>query len=128
MNTKMSVFHTKNLGRILQMFWHDTISHQQLLARCNQESVETIIMRRQWRWIGYVRRREQDNITRTALHWTTEGKQKRGRPKNTWRRSVEAGLKTIQRTRDSIQKMAQNCQMWRSLLAALRATGHNGHD
>ena len=128
MNTKMSVFHTKNLGGILQMFWPDTLSHQQLLARCNQESVETIIMRRRWRWIGYVRRREQDNITRTALHWTPEGKQKRGRPRNTWRRSVEAGLKTMQHTRDSIQKMAQNCQMWRSLVAALRATGHNGHD
>ena len=124
----MSVFHTKNLGGILQMFWPDTLSHQQLLARCNQESVETIIMRRRWRWIGYVRRREQDNITRTALHWTPEGKQKRGGPRNTWCRSVEAGLKTMQHTRDSIQKMAQNCQMWRSLVAALRATGHNGHD
>ena len=27
------------------------------------------------------------NITRTALQWTPEGKRKRGRPKNTWRRT-----------------------------------------
>ncbi|XP_066026384.1 uncharacterized protein [Pocillopora verrucosa] len=62
-----------------------------LLARCNQDSMETIIMRRRWRWIGHVMRREQDNITRTSLHWTPEGKRKRRRPRNTgtelWRQS-----------------------------------------
>ena len=44
--TKLSVFHTKNLRRILRIFWPDAISNQQLLARCNQDSMETIIMRR----------------------------------------------------------------------------------
>jgi hypothetical protein len=94
-STRLSVFHTKNLRRILQIFWPDTISNQQLLARCNQDSMETIIMQRRWRWIGHVMRREQDNITRTALHWTPEGKRKRGRPRNTWRRTVDAELKTL---------------------------------
>ena len=56
---------------------------------------DPIIMRRQWRWIGHFMRREQDNITRTALHWTPEGKRKRGRARNTWRRTVEAELKTM---------------------------------
>ena len=37
--TKPSVFHTKKLRRILQIFWPDTISNQQLLARCNQDSM-----------------------------------------------------------------------------------------
>ena len=32
--TKQSVFHRKNLRRILQIFWPDTISYQQLLTRC----------------------------------------------------------------------------------------------
>ena len=43
---KLSVFHTKNLRRILQIFWPDTISNQQLLAHCNQDNMETIIMGR----------------------------------------------------------------------------------
>ena len=90
--TKPSVFHTKNLRRVLQIFWPDTISNQQLLARCIQDSMETIIIGWRWRWIGHVMRREQDNITCTALHWTPEGKCKRGRPRNTWRRTVEAEL------------------------------------
>ena len=33
-------------------------------------------------------RREPGNITRTAVHWTPEGKRKRGRPENTWRRTA----------------------------------------
>ena len=57
----------------------ETISNQNLLARCNQDSMGTIIMRRQWRWIGHVLRREPDNISHTALHWTPEGKWKRAR-------------------------------------------------
>ena len=40
---KFSTFHTKNLRWILHIFWPQTISNQQLLARWNQKSTETII-------------------------------------------------------------------------------------
>ena len=120
---KLSTFHTKNLRRILRIFWPETISNQELLARCNQNSMETIIKQRRWRWIGHVCRRERDNITRTALHWTPEGKRKRGRPKNTWRRTVEGEMKTLQQTWGTIQRRAQNRQEWRAFVAALHARG-----
>ena len=48
-----------------------------LLRQCNQESMATILMRRRWKWIGHVIRRDQNSITKTALHWTPEGKRKR---------------------------------------------------
>ena len=41
---------------------------------------ETIITRRRWRWIGHIMWKEQDYITRTALHWTPEGRRKKGQP------------------------------------------------
>ena len=126
--SKLSSFHTKNLRRILRVFWPETISNQHLLARCNQDSMETIIMQRRWRWIGHVMRREPDNISRTALHWTPEGKRKRGRPKNTWRRTAERELKMINHSWGSVQKMAQNKQEWHNFVAALHARWHNGHE
>ena len=52
----------------------------------------TILINRRWKWIGHVIRRDQNSITKTALHWAPEGKRKRGRPKNTWRRIVEGEL------------------------------------
>ena len=125
---KLSTFHTKNLRRILRIFWPETISNQELLARCNQDNMGTIIMRRRWKWIGHVMRREQGNITRTALRWTPEGKRKRGRPKITWRRSVEAELKTFNHTWGSIQRLAQDRHEWLSFVAALHAKPTSGHE
>ncbi|RUS69983.1 hypothetical protein EGW08_022255 [Elysia chlorotica] len=125
---KLSTFHTKNLRRILRISWPETISNQHLLARCNQLCMDTIIMQRRWRWLGHVMRKEQGNITRTALHWTPEGRRKRGRPKNTWRRTVESELKTMKHTWSSVQRLAQNRQEWRSFVAALHAMRHNGHE
>ena len=75
---KLSTFHTENFRTILRVVWPETIYNQHL-ARCNQDSMGTIIMRRRWRWIGHVMRREPGNISRRALHWTPEKKRKRGR-------------------------------------------------
>ena len=105
-----------------------TISNTELLARCNQDSMETIIKQRRWRWIGHVCRREKDNIIRTALHWTPEGKRRRGRPKNTWRRTVEEEMKTLHHSWGTIQKKAQSRQEWKTFVAALRARRHSWHE
>jgi hypothetical protein len=32
-------------------------------------------------------------MTKVALRWTTEGKRKRGKPKTTWRRTIENEIK-----------------------------------
>ena len=62
------------------------ISNEDLLRQCNQESKATILVRR--RCYGLDMCLEGIKITRTALYWTPEGKRKRGRPKNIWKRTV----------------------------------------
>ena len=51
-----------------------------LLKRCGTESMATTLMRRLWRWISHVTRQEASMARTVALHWTPEGKRKRGRP------------------------------------------------
>ena len=80
----------------------------------------TILMRRRWRWIGHVARQEA-SIAKTAMHWTPEGKRKRGRPKITWRRTVEKEIKEMGKTWEGIKFMARDRQMWREHVAALHA-------
>ena len=46
-------------------------------------------MKRRWQWIGHVLRINNNRNARTALDWAPEGKRKRGRPKEPWRRTVE---------------------------------------
>ena len=57
------------------------------MAEINNISCE--IRRRRWNWLGHVLRREDENDCFTALGWTPEGRRVRGRPKTTWRRTVE---------------------------------------
>ena len=78
---KLSSFHMTSLRKIQRIFWPRTISNRDLLARCQQEDMVT---RKPWRWIGHVLRKGAGSITKVSIHWTPEGKQKRGRPKTTW--------------------------------------------
>ena len=121
--TKLSTFHTKNLRYILRIFWPRKISNEDLLKQCNIEGMTTILLRRRWKWIGHVIRKDQDSITRVALHWTSEGKRKRGRPRDTWRRTVEAELMKWKKTWGTVEKMAKDRKEWRSFVAALHANG-----
>ena len=65
--------------------------------------------------------RQEASIAKTAMHWTPEGKRKRGRPKITWRRTVEKEIKEMGKTWEGIKFMARDRQMWREHVAALHA-------
>ena len=119
----LSVYLLKSPRRILKIFLPNTISNEQLFARCRQDSMETIIIRARWRCIGLVLRKEPGNIARTALYWTLEGKQERGRPKNTWRRTVEGEMKTLNHIWGTIRRLAKNRQEWRTFVATLHTSG-----
>ena len=41
-----------------------------------------------FRWIGHTLRKEDGEIPKSALFWNPQGNRKRGRPRNSWRRSV----------------------------------------
>jgi len=55
----------------------------------NIEAVSTQIRKRRWRYIGHVLRKSADSNERIAPRWTLNGRRRRGRPKETWRRTVE---------------------------------------
>jgi hypothetical protein len=44
-----------------------------------------------------------------TLHWTPKQKRKRGRPRNTWRRTVEAEIMKWNKTWGTVEKMAEKC-------------------
>ena len=86
---RVQTFINSCLRRILKIHWPNTISNADLWERTNQVPTEEEIRRRRWRWIGHTLRKPSTNITRQALTWNPQGKRKRGRPKNTWRRDLE---------------------------------------
>ena len=48
---------------------------------------------RRWAWLGHVLRMDHNSHPRTALTWVSEARSKRGRPWETWRRTLERELK-----------------------------------
>ena len=63
-------------------------------------------------------------LPKTALRWTADGKRRRGRPKETWRRTVEKDMKEGGLTFNTITKWAADRQQLRPLVDVLCATGH----
>lgn len=122
---KLSSFHNKCLRRIARVFWPNKITNIELHKKCEIDSMADIIQQRRFRWVGHCLRREKDNIARVATTWTPEGKRRVGRPKTTWRRTVEAELTDLKLTWGSAAVAAKDRLKWRTLALALHATGHN---
>lgn len=116
---KIQTFVNKCLRHILNIRWPEKISNTDLWSRTNQKPVGRDIKERKWRWIGHTLRKPIDNITRQALDWNPQGKRKVGRPKQTWRRSVECEMKEAGMTWTQLKKIAQNRVRWRGVVAAL---------
>lgn len=62
------------------------------------------------------------NIARIAMRWTPEGKRSRGRPKTTWRRTVEKGLRELNYSWCTTEKLVKDSQGWKDFVVARCAT------
>ncbi|VDO80983.1 unnamed protein product [Schistosoma margrebowiei] len=104
---------------ILNIHWPDTVSNSLLLERTNQLPAEEEIRKRRWKWIEHTLRKSSNCITRQALTWNPEGKRKRGRPKNTLRRIIEADMKRMNRNWKELERIAQDRVGWRMLVKSV---------
>ncbi|VDO77704.1 unnamed protein product, partial [Schistosoma mattheei] len=88
------------------------------------------IRKRRWKWIGHTLRKSSNRITRQALTWNPEGKRKRGRPKNTLRREIDADMKRMNYNWKELERVAQDRVGWRMVVSGLcsftRSNKRNG--
>ena len=97
--------------------------------RCNRKTstspTMSVIKWRRWTWIGHIIRMPPNAIPKITIRWTPNaGRRKRGRPEETWRKSVERGMKDNGLIWAQVEHLARNRSGWRSLVSALCATGH----
>ena len=124
-NNKLDVFQSRCLRRILKIRWQDHVSNETILERAQMTTVSEEVLRKRWKYIGHILRKEPGNDCVTAMTWAPEGKRKRGRPKTTWRRTVEkernsAGWTTWSQARTTAIDRVE----WRLRFEALCATWH----
>ena len=116
---KVQTFINSCLRGILKIHWPVTISNTDLWERTNQVPAEEEIRGRRWRWIGHTLRKPPTNITRQALTWNPQGKRKRGRPKNSWRRDLEADARQTGCSWRELERIAQDRGQWRAVVDGL---------
>ena len=120
----LEVFQNKCLRKILRIYWPNKISNTELHERTGMQPISLEVKSRRWKWIGHVCRMPLTSIPRVAMRWTPGGKRARGRPKETWRRSVEREMKALGWSWGQVTKLATDRQHWRSLVSALCVIPH----
>jgi hypothetical protein len=114
----LDTFLHKCIRSILKIYWPEKITNTEARRkRAGLEKISTIVKKRRWQWIGHVLRMDNNRNTRTALDWAPEGKRKRGRPKETWRRTVEKERKQLGfNTWAEATRQVQDRSKWRGLV------------
>ena len=75
--------------------------------------------KKKWRFIGHILRKENED-TKIAMTWAPEGKRKRRRPKENWRRTSERERNAMGWSSwKEVETEARDRSKWRSLLPAL---------
>nr|KAG5686382.1 hypothetical protein BaRGS_018690 [Batillaria attramentaria] len=119
MQQKIQTFLNTCLRRIFNIRWPEKIRNEELWERAGQEPVAKQILRRKWGWIGHTLRKPASSTTRQALTWNPQGKRKRGRPRNSWRRDTEAELCRQGTNWTGVARLAQNRVRWRRVVDGL---------
>ena len=116
---KLQAFINRCLRNILGIRRPELIPNGELWDRTRQDPIALEIRQRKWRWIGHTLRKPATNITRQALDWNPQGKRKVGRPRQTWRRSIDAEMRAAGMVWAELKRISQNRVRWRSAVAAL---------
>nr|KAG5700998.1 hypothetical protein BaRGS_022709 [Batillaria attramentaria] len=126
MQQKIQTFLNTCLRRIFNIRWPEKIRNEELWERAGQEPAAKQILRRKWGWIGHTLRKPASSTTRQALTWNPQGKRKRGRPRNSWRRDTEAELYKQGTNWTGVARIAQNRVRWRRVVDGLCSTWIQG--
>ena len=121
----VNVLHNRCLRKIFRIRWQDHVSTKELLERASMKPLSVEVMSRRWKMIGHILRKDRNDDCNVAMSWAPEGKRRRGRPKTTWRRTVEKERqKAGWRSWEEVRTAATNREEWRSSVKALCATRH----
>ena len=121
-NKEVDVFQNKCLRQILRIHWEDHTSNEKLLENADMKPLSAEVRWRRWKMIGHILRQDRENHNNTAMTWAPEGKRKRGRPKTTWRRTVEKERREAGwNSWDEARVTAADRKRWRESVEALCA-------
>jgi hypothetical protein len=110
---KIQTFVKRCLRCILRIWWPNIISNKDLWKVTGQADIIVEIRKRKFRWNGHTLRKEDGEMPKAALLCNPQGNRKRGRPRNSWRRSV---IKETGRSWNELRILAADRRKWKGLI------------
>ena len=74
---------------MFKISWPMRVTNEEVRDGAGLETISKQMEMRRWTWLGHVLRMDRYSHPQIALTWVPEGKRKRGRPRKTWRRTIE---------------------------------------
>lgn len=111
--TRIQTFINRCLRRILGIWWPRTISNEQLWRITEQNTIEKDILKRKYGWIGHTLRKPSSEIAHAAYEWNPQGSRTSGRPKTTWRRTVQ---KETTKSFNELRSLARRRDAWKNFV------------
>jgi len=102
--------------------WTDKITNEELWRITHQKSLDNQIKRRKWNWIGHTLRKETGAIKKTALDWNPQTCRRKGRPKRTWRRTIEDKIRSTSKSWNEVKGIAGDRNAWKLFMDVLCST------
>jgi len=119
---RLQIFVNKCLRRIMNIKWTNMITNEELWIIIHQKSIENQIKRRKWNWIGNTLRKETGATEKTTLDWNPQGHRRRGRPKRTWRRTIEDEIRSTRRSWNEVKGIDGDRNAWKLFMDVLCST------
>ena len=119
---KLRVFESNCLRKIMNIKWYEHVTEEEVRRRSGQQSVIQKWKTQRWRYYGHVLRMSEERLPKQVLSWTPEGRRRRGRPKDTWRRTIQRDVRSKELTDEDVQSAAHCREEWRRFIADLWAT------
>ena len=117
--SRLRGFESRCLRRILRIRWEQRVSNKKVSERTGVNPIVDEVRTRRWRWVGHVLRMEKNRHPLIALKWNPQGKRKRGRPRGTWRRTVDEERLKAGKTWYELGWLALDRGAWRDFVDAL---------
>ena len=119
---RLNAFENKCLRKIIGIKWNEFKINEEIRKRTKQTKVSETIKKKRWTYVGHILRRQEQRITRQAMNWKATGRRRRGRPKETLRRTLEREAREIGvESMKEIEQLAQDRNVWRNTLRTLCA-------
>jgi hypothetical protein len=69
----------------------------------NKQPIDVQIKKIKLKWIGHTSRKPTGPVEKTALDWNTQGARRCGRPRKTWRKTVEGEAREVGKTWNEVK-------------------------